>query len=238
VTGRAPWIVSGGLLVLAGGLTAASTWRHWTSCRLGVGAPTCLRLQERTVGLPLWGGVGFRDSVGAALTALAALALSVAWLLVIGWARGTVGPLVMALLVGLQPVLAVVLVGCELLPPAHLFLVATHGWLAWPAEVLVFPMLLGAGWILDDTPKQILRLMVLGWGVTSFGPLHHFVDYAVTSAIFGSTGSSPPGMGYVTAATQLGVGGVVVLSTLLGPKGSEPEDDDEQYGRDGFTLAA
>jgi hypothetical protein len=230
-------LLSGGLLVLAGGLTAVSTWRHWAGCRPDPAAAACLALQEATVGLPVWGRTGHRDTLGTALGAAAALLLVLAWLVVIGWARRNPARLVVAGIIAAQPLLVAVLVDLELLAPDRFFGLGSSGWLTWPAEVLILPMLLGAGWVLDEPFVPTLRLVLLGWGVTSFGSLHHFFDYVGSRLLTPRSVEVPPGMGYVTAATQVAVGLVVsVLSLLL--RGDDEGEDDDQPGRDGFTLAA
>lgn len=237
MTGRPRWLLAGGLLVLAGGLTAVSTWRHWAGCRPDPAGPACLALQESTVGLPLWGRVGHRDTVGTALGAAAALLLVVAWLVVIGWARRNPARLVVAGIIAAQPLLVAVLVDLELLAPERFFGLSSSGWLTWPAEILILPMLLGAGWVLDEPFVPTVRLILLGWGVTSFGSLHHFVDYVGSRLLTPRAVEVPPGVGYVTAATQIAMGLLVaVLSLLL--RGNDEGEDDDQPGRDGFTLAA
>jgi len=242
MTGRPRWLLSGGLLVLAGGLTAVSTWRHWSGCRPDPATPACLALQEATVGLPVWGRVGHRDTVGTVLGAAAALLLVLAWLVVVGWARRNQARLVVAGIIAVQPLLVAVLVDLELLAPDRFFGLASSGWLTWPAEVLILPMLLGAGWVLDEPFFPTLRLILLGWGVTSFGSLHSFFDYVGSRLLTPHAVEVPPGTGYVTAATQVAVGLLVsALSLLLrgdDGRGDDEGGDDEQPGRDGFRLAA
>ncbi|MET0692869.1 MAG: hypothetical protein ABWY56_03005 [Propionibacteriaceae bacterium] len=237
MTGRLRWLLSGGLLVLAGGLTAVSTWRHWDGCRPDLAAPTCLAVQETTYGLPLWGRVGHRDTIGTALGAVAAVLLGLAWLVVIGWARKNLARTLMATVIALQPLVVALLVDLELVAPGRFFAVGNSGWLTWPAEILILPMLLGAGWILDESFGHTLRLILLGWGVTSFGAVHHFVDYVGSMLLAPQSVETPPGMGYVTAATQIMLGVLVGLISLLLRPEDEGEDDDLP-GRDGFMLAA
>lgn len=231
------WISSGGLLVLAGGSTALSTWRHWSSCRPDTAARACLALRDETYGLPLWAGTADRDPTGTALAALAALLLVLAWLRVAGWARRSPARTALAAVVGGQPLLVALLVALQLTFPSRPLIEIT-GWLTWPAEVLVLPLLLGAGWIVDEAPLPTIRLILLGWGVASFGPVHLFVDHVITSLITGGAESSPPGLGYVTAGTQIALGMSVVVLTLVLERRKPPEEGDERSGRDGFTLAA
>lgn len=232
------WIVSGGLLAAAGALTAVSSWRHWASCRPEPTSPACLALQDATYGLPLWATSGTHDSFDTVLVTLAALLLSSAWFLVAGWASNSGARTTVALAVGLQPLLVALLVDLAALTPGQRLAVDANGWLTWPAEIMVVPLLLGAGWILDETVVQVVRLMLLGWAVTSFGSVHHFVDHVLTSSLLGaSVEGSPPGLGYVTGCTQIALGVAVVIISLVMRQGPEPEDD-ERSGRDGFTLAA
>jgi hypothetical protein len=237
MAGRRRWALAGGLLVVAGGLTAVSTWRHWSGCRPDAATPGCLMLQDSTYGLPLWGETGHQDVLGAAATVGSAVLLCLAWLVVADWARSSAARLAMAVVVGAQPLCAAALVAVSSSASGPVLL-DTGGWLLWPAEVLVVPMLLGAGWILDEAPAQILRLMLLAWAVTSYGPLHHFVDFALSTVHAPSAVGSPPGLGYVSAGTQIGLGLVLTVVSLLLGAGPEPEDGDERWGQDGFTLAA
>jgi len=235
--GRPRWIWSGCLLLVAGALTALSTWRHWADCRSGVTSEACVVLQEKTYGLPAWGPVGHRDTLGTALVAVAAVLLGTAWLTTSGWARRNAARTLVASIIGLQPLVVAVLVTLELLVPGRSIAVLTGGWLTWVAEMLVFPLLLGAGWILEEAPLPLLRLMLLGWGATSFGPLHHFGDFVSSALLMPRTGATPPGLGYVTAGTQACLGlGVVAITLLLNSR--KPEEGDERRGPDGFTLAA
>ena len=237
MAGRRRWALAGVLLILAGGLTAVSTWRHWSGCRPDHAAPSCLLLQDATYGLPLWGATGHQDALSVVATVAAGLLLGLSWLVVADWARSSGARLALALIVGTQPLCAAALVAASSRSPG-LALLETGGWLMWPAEVVVVPMLLGAGWILDEAPAQILRLMLLAWAVTSFGPLHHFVDFAVSAARTPGATGSPPGLGYVSAVTQIALGVVLTLVSLLLGHGPEPEEGDERWGQDGFTLAA
>jgi hypothetical protein len=221
---RRRWGIAGGLLVLAGLGTAAATWRHWARCRPDVSAPACLALQDDTYGPPLWSVGGQPDAGGLALVAASALLATLAWVLVVDWARVSSARVVVAGIVGAQPLLVAALVGLELVRPGPTLL-EVGGWLTWPAEIVVLPMLLGAGWILDEAPVQILRLMLLAWAVTSFGPVHHFVDYAVSAARIGGASSTPPGLGYVTAGGQLVLGLAVALVSLLVTEPGQEEDD-------------
>lgn len=195
-------------------------------------------LQEGTSTLPFWGELGHRHPLDSALAAVAALLLGVAWLTVVGWARHSAARTIVAVIIGLQPLTLAVLVELELFRPGQFLALGTSGWLTWPAEILVLPMLLGAGWILDERPLPTIRLIVLGWGVTSFGSLHNFLDYALTTARAPWPVDTPFGLGYLTAATQVVVGVAVVVLSLVLRHRPEPEDGDERWGRDGFTLAA
>lgn len=236
---RRRWFSSAGLLVLASALTALSTWRHWGPCRAAVAGRACLALQEETYGLPVWGQVGHRDLMGTALVAVSAALLSVAWFLTTGWARGNPARTALAALIGLQPLVVAVLLALELAAPGRGYVILTSGWLTWLAEMLVFPLLLGAGWVLEESPVQLLRLMALAWGVTSFGPMHRFGDFVLSSMLLPRSAVTPPGMGYVTAVAQVALGLAVVVVSLVLPSGHEPEEEgDERTGRDGYTLAA
>lgn len=238
---RRRWGLAGGLLAVAGLLTGISTWRHWARCRPDISAPACRVLQVDTYGLPLWSVRGRADLVGVALVAGAALLATFAWLAVVDWARVSAARAVLATVVGAQPLLVAGLAGLELLHPGPVLL-EIGGWLTWPAEVVVVPMLMGAGWILDEAPVQILRLIMLAWAVTSFGPMHRFLDYAVSAAELGGSVNAPPGLGYVTAGSQVVLGLAVAVVSLLVPDADEDEGDDEEgderWGQDGFTLAA
>lgn len=229
---------SAALLLLAGALTALSTWRHWAPCRTADRARACLALQEETYGLPIWGQAGHRDTMGTALAAVAAVMLSIAWFLTTGWARRNPARTALAALIGLQPLVVAALVTLELVAPGRGYPILTSGWLTWLAEVAVFPLLLGAGWVLEESTVQLLRMMVLAWAVTSFGPMHRFGDFVLSTTLLPRSAVVAPGMGYVTAVTQVVLGLTVVLVNLvLGPNNPE-EEGDERKGRDGFTLAA
>lgn len=240
MTGRRPWLVSGALVVVAGVLTTVSTWRHWSSCRSGPGSRACRLLEEQTYGLPLWGGADGRDVLGTALTSGAAGLLVLAWVAVIGWSRGSAFRRILAAVVGLQPLLLMALTHLELWRPGEFIQAATNGWLTWPAEVLVLPFMLGAGWVLEESAGCTARLIVLGWAVTSFGALHHFIDYALMTQMSGVVVDSPPGLGFITALTQVALGLVVMFLSVVLHRSTEPdsEDDDDEQGRGGFTLAA
>lgn len=240
MTGQRPWLISGGLVVVAGLLTSVCTWRHWTSCRSGPDSTACRRLEDQSYGLPLWGDAGERDVLGTVLVSVAAGMLVLAWVVVVGWSRGSAFRRILAAVVGLQPLLLMTLVHLELWRPGQFIQAATNGWLTWPAEVLVLPFLLGAGWVLEESAGRTARLIVLGWAVTSFGSLHHFIDYALTTQMSGIVVDSPPGLGFITALTQVTLGlAVMFLSVVLHHAGEpEGEDDDDERGRGGFTLAA
>lgn len=236
---RRRWVCSATLLLLAGTLSALSTWRHWAPCRTASSGRACLVLQEETYGLPVWGQVGHRDPLGTALVAVAAVLLSLAWFSTAGWARRNPARIALAALIGLQPLVVAALVTLELVAPGRGYLILTSGWLTWTAEILVFPLLLGAGWVLEEPPAQMLRMIALAWGVTSFGPVHRFGDFVLSTVLLPRSAVSPPGMGYVTAVSQVVLGLAVVVISLVLPSGNEPEEEgDERTGRDGYTLAA
>jgi hypothetical protein len=224
--------------VVGGALSAVSTWRNWAVCRPDISTPACRISQDRTSGLPLWGDVGHRDTWGTALAALAAVLLGLAWLAVGGWAGRNAARTAVVAIVGLQPLILAALVSLELVMPGRFSSTVTNGWLTWPAEVCVIPMLLGAGWLLDEGPVLTLRLILLGWGVTSFGSIHHLIDYMTSKLLSTNVAGLNPGLGYVTAATQLGLGATVAIISLTLRDRTEPDGDEDELGPDGFTLAA
>ncbi len=236
MSGTRRWVAAGTLLAIAGILTATSTARHWAICRADRASLRCAELQDATHGFPGWGGLG-RPDLGTSATAIAAaLLLSAAWVGVVGWRRGSLTHNLMCVVVGVQPLIAATLLVVEAV--GRRLPTAVGGWLTWPAEAYVFPMLLGAGWLLNESLLGTLRLLVLGWGVTSFGSIHHFVD-AVAARLLapGAVGASPPGLGYATAATQVLIGLVVVVLSLPRATPDTPEADGWP-GPDGYTLAA
>jgi hypothetical protein len=235
---RRRWVFCGVLLLVAGALTALSTWLHWSPCRTADRGRACLVLQEETYGLPVWSQAGHRNTFGTALVAVSAALLSIAWFCTTGWARRNPARTALAALIGLQPLVVAALVIFELAAPGRGYAILTSGWLTWLAEMLVFPLLLGAGWVLEESPVQLLRLMVLAWAVTSFGPMHRFGDFVLSTVLLPRSAVTPPGMGYVTAATQVVLGVAVVVVSLVLPSSNEPEEGDERSGRDGYTLAA
>jgi hypothetical protein len=236
MSGPRRWLCAGAALVVAGGLTAVSTWRHWAVCRVDLGSAACRALQDATHGFPGWGADQAPDPVASGTAMAAAVLLSTVWVLVVGCSRTSLPRTLMCVVVGAQPLVAALVVTLEAAghpPPA-----GVGEWLTWPAETYVFPLLLGAGWLLTETALTTVRLLFLGWGVTSFGSVHRFADYAITQAAHpGTAGLSPPGLGYVTAVTQLVLGLVVILLTL--PHGStDAPDPPDRPDHDDFTLAA
>ncbi len=244
MVGRARWLTCGGLLLAAGVLTVLATTDHWARCRPALDIADCLSLEQATTGAPSWGPVAFRDPTAVLLTVLAGFLLCGAWVLVAGWARGQWMRTVVSVVIALQPLSGSVLGLVDFVSPDVALRVAQSGWLTWPAEMLVLPLLLGAGWILEEGPLETTRLIVLGWGVTSFGSMHTFGDYMIFMARH--QGPVPPpghrwnpdGLGFGIACTQLGVGLVVVVLTLLVRRHRGPGRNDERFGRDGLTLAA
>ncbi|MGI8456656.1 MAG: hypothetical protein ACR2LI_00880 [Propionibacteriaceae bacterium] len=236
MSGTRRWAAAGLLLVVAGVLTAISTARHWAICRADPASLRCLALQDATHGFPGWGGLGRPDLGTAAAGIVAALLLSVAWVGVIGWARGSGTRNLLCVVVGVQPLIAATVLVIE--ATGFVLPAAVGGWLTWPAEAYVFPFLLGAGWLVNESLLGTLRLLTLGWGVTSFGSIHHVADSVVARLLSpDAVGASPPGLGYATAATQVLVGLVVVVLTLQRAVPDTPDTDDGPE-RDGFTLAA
>jgi hypothetical protein len=225
------------MLVLAGGCTALWTRRHWVACDADPSASDCLVLRDESYDLPVGMAAGQPVLADALLVVAAALLLGLAWLTVLDWARASAARMVVAVMIALQPVLVAAVEVLQLATSSPVLLTAA-GWLTWPAEMLVIPLLLGAGWILDEAPGQVVRLMLLAWAVTSFGPLHHFVDYVLSSVLLDGLGARPPGLGYVTAFTQVGCGLLVLVATMWLETPGEPEEGDERTGRDGFSLAA
>ena len=230
------WVAAGALLVVAGTLTAVSTWRHWALCRADLASLRCAALEDATHGFPGW-GEATRPDLGAAATAiLAAVILSAVWVGMVGWDPRSLTHNLRCVIVGVQPLVAAAALVAESV--GRPIPTSAASWLTWPAEAYVFPLLLGAGWLLHESARGTARLLALGWAVTSFGPFHHFGDYVIARvASPQALGSSPPGLGYATAATQFLLGFVVILLTVHnGPTGRP--DSDEWPGRDGFTLAA
>ena len=148
----------------------------------------------------------------------------------------------LSVIIALQPLAGAVLGLIDLISPDLVLPLARSGWLTWPAEMLVLPLLLGAGWIIEEPPTKMLRLILLGWGVTSFGSMHTFGDYIIFMIRHHGPGAppgtswNPAGMGFGIAGTQLGVGLVVLIISLFIGRGPNREDD--RRGRGGFTLAA
>ena len=239
MVGRPRWFISGVLLLGAGVLTLISTSRHWARCRPDTHSASCVRLEEVTTGVPSWAPVAFRDPEAALLTAVAGLMLCLAWVLVAGWARRRWMRTLVTVIVALQPLSGAALGLGNLFGHDRLLSLASSGWLTWPAEMLVMPLLLGAGWIMEESPLQMTRLIVLGWGVTSFGSMHAFGDYIIfmiRHPIAPGQFGNPAGMGFGVAGTQLGVGLIVLIMSLAMGRG--PKREDGRRGRDGFMLAA
>lgn len=225
-------------MMTAGALTALTAWQHWGVCRPATGSEACLSLRKASSGSVWWLGGDTRNASALILAAVAATVIAGAWLVVIRWAQGSAVRLVMAAIIAGQPLLVAGLTEAELISAGRPLGLGIDGWLTWPAEILVFPLLLGAGWLLDQTPAHTLRLLLLGWGVTSFGPMHHFVDDVATTMLLRGGPGVPAGLGYVTAGTQISIGLALVVISLAFGRPTATGDDDDRYGPDGFTLAA
>lgn len=242
MVGRPRWLLSGTLLLTAGALTMIATSHHWARCRPDQGSSRCLALEEATTGAPSWGPVAFRNPTAVLLTVIAGFLLFAAWMLVAGWARGQWMRTLVSVIIALQPLAGSVLGLIDLRTPDLVLPLAQSGWLTWPAEMLVLPLLLGAGWIMEERPTRMVLLIVLGWGVTSFGSMHTFGDYIIFMIRHQGPGAppgvswNPAGMGFGIAGTQLGVGLIVVIISVFIDRG--PNREDGRRGRNGFTLAA
>ncbi|MBA8794205.1 hypothetical protein FHX74_001810 [Friedmanniella endophytica] len=237
------WLVCGTLLLAAGTLTLVAAQRHWAVCRPDPSSAGCLLREEVSLAAPVWASAGHRDPTTAVLTVIACFLLFLAWVLAVGWARRRLIRTLVTLVVAAQPLLAAVLGIVDLVTPDAALRLATSGWLTWPAEMLVLPMLLGAGWIFEEGALAMVRLVVLGWTVTAFGSIHGFFDYVIfmirhpvpPGTPVGTVGA-PAGMGFGAAIVQLALGVVVIGLSVWADRPRRPDTD--RRGRDGFTLAA
>ena len=220
---RWPWLISAVFLLVAGGSAGVATYLFWLPCRgsmldgsilsLGGGiefSDACLERMDSGTPFPYPGAFG-KGVTASAMFAAAAIALTaLAWLPVafgLGWrARSQ--------LVALLPVGATLLLAVRSYPRAH-GIVGSAGntplWLAvevlgLAAVLLIFRWEVGAGSAL------LIRLLVLSWGATAFGPVHQTGDYILMIATSSANWDVPPGTGYFTS-TLLALAAAVTMLT-------------------------
>jgi hypothetical protein len=215
------WFVAGGLLIVAGLITAVAVLRQWSLCGAGPASQTCVALQQTMNPLPIQADtMALRVSWAAPLAALALTLAASAWiafLLLHPLARG------------------IKIFGAAL--AVTLVIMSIGGWLGvWSVESWVAN---GGLWITVGTISEFLaiaflvyatmsrhpvnlvttqRLAVLLFGVTAFGTMHQSAEFILLGLSNQAATGVPRYLGVGTALTLGLTGAGVIWMTLRARK--------------------
>jgi hypothetical protein len=210
------WVVTGGLLIVAGLITAVSVLRQWSLCA-GPASQTCSTLKQTMNMLPIQADtIALRVSWAAPLAALALTLATGAWialLLLNPFARG------------------LKVFGAAVAVP--LVVMCIGGWFGvWSVESWVAR---GGTWIIVGTISEFAalgflvyatmsrnavnlvttqRLLVLLFGVTAFGTMHQSAEFILLGFADQAATGVPQYLGLGTALTLVLTGAGVIVLTL------------------------
>jgi hypothetical protein len=249
---RWPWLLTAGLMLAAAAATGRSTYLYWLPCRgsmlssiirRSVQGPddgdftrTCLRQMD--------GDVALVQPWTSELNIIAMGLLGVAWLTLVvglGWRWRTK---VVAALPGVAT-LTVALAGAVASGDARQA-AARHAEYGPPLMVLVLFLELLAVvalvWILAWQPQARgrhigLRLVVVLSGTTAFGYVHVMSEYFTMNSFSVASWDTPPGFGYLTAATITISAILTVIMTLCAPQSGADDEPQPNHDSGSLTLA-
>jgi hypothetical protein len=210
------WFVAGGLLIVAGLITAVSVLRQWSLCE-SPASQACLTLKQTMNMLPIQADtIALRVPWAAPLAALALTLATGAWialLLLNPFARG------------------LKIFGTVAAVPSAVMCIG--GWLGvWSVESWVAR---GGTWIIVGTISEFValgflvyatmsrnavnlvttqRLVVLLFGVTAFGTMHQSAEFILLGLANQETTGVPQYLGLGTALTLVLTGAGVIVLTL------------------------
>jgi hypothetical protein len=239
---RWPWLVTAGLMLAAASATGRSTYLYWLPCRGSM-------LRGIIHG---YGNAKFSDECSwqmdgdnasvmpwtSDLNLVAMALLGVAWLTLVLGLRWQLRTKAVAVLPGLAAV-AVALVGAAAIGDAQRYEVSPllMG-LALIMELLAVVALL---WIVAWQPevrgRQILRLVIVLWGMTAFGVVHVFIEHMIMIGFRFSTWNPPPGFGYLIFATITISAILTVIMTLRAPRRVADHEPGQVDNSGSVTLA-
>jgi hypothetical protein len=220
------WFVSGGLLIVAGVVTAVSVLRQWSLCE-NPASEMCLTLIQTMNMLPIQADtIALRVPWAAPLAALALTLATTAWV---------------AFLL-LQPLgRGIKIFGAAVAVP--LVIMSLGGWLGvWAVESWVAN---GGGWIILGTISEFVaigflvyatmsreavnltttqRLVVLLFGVTAFGTMHQSAEFILFGLQNQEATGVPRYLGMGTALTLGLTGAAVIWLTLRARKNPRSHD--------------
>jgi hypothetical protein len=210
------WFVAGGLLIVAGLITAASVLRQWSVCE-SPASQACLTLKQTMNMLPIQADtIVLRVPWAAPLAALALTLATAAWIALL-----LLNPFARSLKI-FGAVVAVPLV-----------VMSIGGWFGvWSVESWVAR---GGTWIVIGTISEFLalgflvyatmsrypvnlvttqRLVVLLFGVTAFGTMHQSAEFILLGLADQAATGVPQYLGLGTALTLVLTGAGVIVLTL------------------------
>jgi hypothetical protein len=220
-TDETAWFVAGGLLIVAGLVTAVAVMRQWSLCGASPASQTCVTLKQTMNLLPIQADtLALRVPWAAPLAALALTLATSAWiafLLVHPLARG-----IKIFGAGLAVTLVMMSIG---------------GWLGvWSVDSWVAH---GGAWITVGTISELVaigflvyatmsrqpvnlvttqRLAVLLFGVTAFGTMHQSAEFILLGLSNQAATGVPRYLGVGTALTLGLTGAGVIWMTLRARK--------------------
>jgi hypothetical protein len=212
------WFVAGGLLIVAGLITAVSVVRQWSLCE-NTASQACLTLKQTMNMLPIQADtIALRVPWAAPLAALALTVATGAWIALLLLNRFARGLKIFGAVVAV--LLTVMCIG---------------GWFGvWSVETWVAR---GGTWIIVGTISEFLaigflvyatmsrnavnlvttqRLVVLLFGVTAFGTMHQSAEFILLALFDQSAAGVPQYLGLGTALTLVLTGAGVIVLTLRG----------------------
>lgn len=240
-THQLTWLLSAGLLVIAGLATAGSTYVHWLPCRGTMLSGSILRgyayapdfsdacLQTMDGGLPFPFAVEATNAMPlAAVLGSAAVALAgVAWLVLVFGLRLPWRTTAFASLPGMAT-LVVFVVGLWAAGPAGPDLdgsATLYLQLAIDAAALVAALALLV-WRPRLRDASLAGLMVALWGASAFSVVHVVSEYAAMGMFSDANWDLPPGTGYPTALVLVASGVLTALLVLRSPASKRPVADE------------
>jgi hypothetical protein len=214
------WFVAGGLLIVAGLITAVSVMRQWSLCA-SPPSQTCVTLKQTMNMLPIQADtMALRVPWAAPLAVLALTLATGAWIAFL---------LVNPLARGLKIFGAVVSVPLVIMCIAGWFgVLSVESWVAH-----------GGAWIIVGTISEFValgflvyatmnrdavnlvttqRLVVLLFGVTAFGTMHQSAEFILLGLFNQSATGVPQYLGLGTALTLFLTGAGVIVLTLRARK--------------------
>jgi hypothetical protein len=210
------WFVAGGLLIVAGLITAVAVLRQWSLCE-SPASQACLTLKQTMNMLPIQADtIALRVPWAAPLAALALTVATGAWialLLLNPFARG------------LKIFGAVVAVPLAVMCIGGWFGVwSVETWVAWGGTLIIVGTIsefLALGFLVYATMSRnavnlvtTQRLVVLLFGVTAFGTMHQSAEFILLALFDQSATGVPQYLGLGSALTLVLTGAGVIILTL------------------------